>query len=960
MSLSRLIIVIIAAFGGIFPALAQESVNVRFADHPTFSRMVFDWQENVDYRPHLAQGKLEITFEKASTPNLSRLLNDPLNFLTDPEYRISDGNLIVSFRLPRPGKLKHFRLGTKIVFDISGDNSDLISPRQQAAQNRAQNKALPSPIVNSEKNARISTSIAQPDNGHLILGVNNIWDNLRLSYPWNEDVRAAAFIRHNLLWVVFEGKKLVDQESLNRFLGLRIISARQIEHPTMTILFYEVTPGQNIKVQRINRAWHVDLKNAPITPARLIASSNRRASGNKGEIFFYSVENAGEALIIEDPVVGDELAIVPVMSSSQGVLEGQKFAEFQSLATAQGIAVQLNADNLSVKSYRTGVSVAAKEGAKQGLALSRSQLSGKLGVITGAEGDTNGTKLVDFAAWEKGPLEGKDYYANKHEFLYMLANSTDTNRNEIRWGLAKFYLANGRSREAFGVLNVMLDEKPRLIDNPEFRTVLAVSNIKMRRYEEGAKLLIHKALLAEEDAFLWRAVANSALGHHERAFKDYKKGSDSLAQQDPKSQIDFLFAAIRSAYVVADKSFIEFSLSFLRNLPLTAAQYTEVDYWRALLARDNGDIMQAEEMLRGLVKAGVRETASWATLDLINMDFEAKKIDSIEAIDQLEKLRFSWRGDDFELGLLSRLGELYVEQNDFNTGLQTLRLAVTFFEGSPKTAALTHQMSQIYSDLFLKGGAAAMNPIKAVALYSEFRELIPLGNDGDNMTRRLADRLVSLDLLEEAAALLNHQVKFRLKGGAQSVVAERLAMIYMLDSKPDMAMGILRATRDSQIPDDIILRRNMIEARALIELGRYEEAEVMLEEYKTEEADSLRADIYWKSENWDKYISLGNQMLGKRYQDDTQLSPQERLAVLRLSVAYVINNDKEGVKVLRNKYKVHMDNGLYGDTFEVITAEKQLADIDVRRLTKSIASVAKLESFMESYKAEFTKDIVQN
>ncbi len=960
MSLSRLIIVVIAAFGSIIPALAQESVpesvNVRFADHPSFSRMVFDWQENVDYRPHLAQGKLEITFEKASTPNLSRLLNDPLNFLTDPEYRISDGNLIVSFRLPRPGKLKHFRLGTKIVFDISGDNSDLISPRQQAAQNRA----LPSPIVNGENNTRISTSIAQPDNGHLILGVNNIWDNLRLSYPWNEDVRAAAFIRHNLLWVVFEGKKRVDQENLNRFLGLRIISARQIDHPTMTVLLYEVTPGQNIKVQKIGRAWHIDLKNAPTQPAHLIAGSNQRASGNRGENFFYSVENAGEAIVIEDPVIGDELAIVPVMLSSQGVLEGQKFAEFQSLATAQGIAVQLIADNLSIKSYRTGVSVAAKEGAKQGLALSPSLLSGKLGVITEAEGDAAGTRLVDFLEWKKGPLEGEDYHVNKHEFLYMLANSTDTNRNEIRWRLARFYLANGRSREAFGVLNVMLDEDSRLIENPDFRTVLAVTNIKMRRYKEGAKLLHHKALMAEEDAFLWSAVANSALGHHERAFKNYKKGADSLARQDPQSQIIFLLAAIRSAYVVGDKSFIDFGLSFLRGLPLTAAQYTQVDYWQALLARDNGDILQAEEMLRGLVKAGVRETASWATLDLINMDLEAKKIDSIEAIDQLEKLRFSWRGDDFELGLLSRLGDLYVEQNDFNTGLQTLRLAVTFFEGSPKTAALTHQMNRIYSDLFLKGGAAVMNPIKAVALYSEFRELIPLGNDGDNMTRRLADRLVSLDLLEEAAALLNHQVKFRLKGGAQSVVAERLAMIYMLDSKPDMAMGILRATRDSQIPDDIILRRNMIEARALIELGRYEEAEVMLEEYKTEEADSLRADIYWKSEDWDRYISHGNRMLGNRYQDDTLLSPQERLAVLRLSVAYVINNDKEGVKALRNKYKTHMDNGLYGDTFEVITAEKQLADIDVRRLTKSIASVAKLESFMESYRAEFTKDIARN
>lgn len=89
---------------------------MRFANHPTFSRMVFDWQENVDYRPHLAEGKLEITFQKAATPNLSGLMSHPINLLTDPEYRIDGGNLIVSFTLTEPAKLKHFRLDTKIVF----------------------------------------------------------------------------------------------------------------------------------------------------------------------------------------------------------------------------------------------------------------------------------------------------------------------------------------------------------------------------------------------------------------------------------------------------------------------------------------------------------------------------------------------------------------------------------------------------------------------------------------------------------------------------------------------------------------------------------------------------------------------------------------------------------------------------------------------------------------------------
>ncbi len=940
------------------PVMAQEAVEVRNGDHPTFSRIVFDWQEMVSYTPTLTNDRLEIIFDKASIPNWNTLRTEPLKYLMDPEYSIDGGNLIVSFKVTRSGRLKHFRIGTGIAFDVIGNDSDTNVPDETpfATKPIASGDTGPTEQAVSEPE-----SVNLTDGGRMKLTVSRQWDNLRLGFPWKENVPAAAFIRHNQLWVVFEKKKVVDQSDLDRFFGQRVLSARQIDHPTMTVLMYEVMPGQNIKTHRTDAVWYVDLKNSPIAPALPIQTSHQRAARNRGENFFFSVEKSGSVLVLEDPVIGDELAIVPVMESSQGVLHTQKFTEFESLSTAQGIAVGLIADDLNILKFRNGVSVATEGG----LALSRSRLSNKLGMVADNEqdfGQLAGTeeKLVDFAAWEGGPLEEGDYHANKHELLYMLSNSTDSNRSEIRWKLARFYLANGRTREAFGVLNVMLDDDSRLIESPEFRTVLGVTNILMRRFEEGARLLVHKSLLAERDVFLWSAVANSALGNHKRAFDNYKKGSDVLSSHDADSQIRFLFAAIRSAHELGDKDFMEFGLSFLRSLPLNMAQLTEVDYWKALLERDAGNLLQAQDILHGLVKTGVRQTASWAKYDLINMDLQNQKIDATEAVDQLEKLRFAWRGDDFELDLLSRLGDIYVEQNEFNMGLQTLKLAITFFDGSKKTTELTRQMSGIYSDLFLNGGSNILSPVKAVALYSDFQELIPLGKDGDTMTRRLADRLVSLDLLEEAAELLNHQIKFRLKGGAQSVVAARLAMIYLLDSKPELALGILRATRNSQIPDDVQDRRKMIEARTLIELGRFEEAEILIDEYKNAAAEDMRSDIYWKSENWAKFINHKNRMLGNRYQGDGELSAEERLAVLRLSVAYVINDDRAGVKALRNKYKAHMDNGLYGDTFEVITAERQLTDLNLRRLTSSIASVSKLETFMQSYKAEFSGEVVQN
>ena len=69
------------------------------------------------------------------------------------------------------------------------------------------------------------------------------------------------------------------------------------------------------------------------------------------------------------------------------------------------------------------------------------------------------------------------------------------------------------------------------------------------------------------------------------------------------------------------------------------------------------------------------------------------------------------------------------------------------------------------------------------------------------MIRRLADRLVSVDLLDQAAELLQHQVDHRLQGAARAQVATRLAVIYLMNRKPDRALAVLQATRMADLSE---------------------------------------------------------------------------------------------------------------------------------------------------------------
>src|SRR5207237_256764 len=82
-------------------------------------------------------------------------------------------------------------------------------------------------------------------------------------------------------------------------------------------------------------------------------------------------------------------------------------------------------------------------------------------------------------------------------------------------------------------------------------------------------------------------------------------------------------------------------------------------------------------------------------------------------------------------------------------------------------------------------------------------ELTPIGRRGDEMIRRLADRLVAVDLLDQAAELLQHQVDHRLQGAARSQVATRLAVVYLMNRKPDRTLAALRATRSADLSNEL-------------------------------------------------------------------------------------------------------------------------------------------------------------
>ena len=150
----------------------------------------------------------------------------------------------------------------------------------------------------------------------------------------------------------------------------------------------------------------------------------------------------------------------------------------------------------------------------------------------------------------------------------------------------------------------------------------------------------------------------------------------------------------------------------------------------------------------------------------------------------MRTLRFRWRGDGLEMKTLRKLARSISRGGNGATACKTLRVAT---QNSQRRLARGPRRTICAPPSSICSSRAAPTRCRrceALALFYDNIDLTPIGPDGDEMIRRMADRLVAVDLLGPAANLLAYQVDKRLDGVAKAQVATKLAAIYLMDHKP--------------------------------------------------------------------------------------------------------------------------------------------------------------------------------
>ena len=238
-------------------------------------------------------------------------------------------------------------------------------------------------------------------------------------------------------------------------------------------------------------------------------------------------------------------------------------------------------------------------------------------------------------------------------------------------------------------------------------------------------------------------------------------------------------------------------------------------------------------------------------------------------------------------------------------------------------------------------------------MFYEFRELTPIGRRGDEMIRRLADRLVAVDLLDQASELLQYQVDKRLEGAARAQVAARLAMVYLTNRKPDRAIAALRTTRIADLSGELRQQRLLLEARAQSDVGRHDLALDIISNITGREAIRLRSDIYWAARQWRESSEQIELYYGDRWRDFKPLNPVEKGDVIRAVVGYALAEDAIGLARFREKYAPLMSGEADRAAFETASKPAASNSAEFGQIAKMAASVDTLDGFLREMKARF-------
>ena len=969
-------------------------IKLRTGAYEKFTRLVFDWPKDVSYQVFPGAGKMTVRFNALARADVSALARFSPPWVKNASWRIEGASTVFEFETDSDSGYHDFKDGSHVVLDILAPKTDgaAYTPPGTAKPTVKKMEAAAKPVAaktgtsaaQAQAIAQVAAKLAAPDKSKVepkaaetkpapkhdtkteakhedtkpapqphappaqaaevtpaetipVADAKRTRDGVVITFKGAGGRASAVFVRGLTAWVVLENAPNFDARNLKASLGDFAAGIEAVSSNGLGILRITLKAPAEIGARGMGPNLEVEIA-ASVAPAPVTIGFARNQSDPRRASLSTLLPAADHAFQLMDPAGGDLLTVIPAQPG-RGIPNIRYFADFAALPSASGLVITPFADDLQVDVDNARVSIARPSG----LALTPPQMPvAQSPSALAKSGD--GPSYMNFAKW--GEASAGSFLATERKLTQIVAQADRRKSGAARLTLARFYLANGFAAESLGLLNLMQANDPALAGDAQLVTMRAVADYMMGRYRDAHNDLAGPGFDADRHAAFWRGLIEARLEDWKSAHAHLEQAGPVMNRYSDAWRATATLADAESALGLGRLDLADAALSRMpKALDEKHALAAELIQARVLAAQNR--YTDAAKHFATVQKGGDEGLAAQAIFHHTIAALNAGAVTRPQAIEQLEKLRFRWRGDGLELRTLRKLASLYFDGGKWREGLKTLRVATQNFNGANAARVAQDDMRGAFVNLFLKGGADKMKPVDALALFYDNLDLTPIGPDGDDMIRRMADRLVAVDLLGPAANLLAYQVDKRLDGIAKAQVATRLAAVYLMDHKADKAVAAIRDSQITGLPEDEMHQRLLLQARAFAALKQWDNALDLIAVDQSDDVKRLRADIYWEAGNWAVAGQKAEELLGTRWNDAVPLTITERSQLLRAAVAYSLANDEAGLARIRTQFTPKMKGTPDGNLFAVLSADIDQHGLAFRDAAAKIASVDTLQAFMK-------------
>ena len=884
------------------PAAAKgPALQIQVGQTKDLSHIEFHWAGGARFTAKRDGQSLTLHFSRDADPDLSRLRVDPPPFLQTAELRHGKGGSDLVMTL-KPGADAKTGEADGAIFV----NLFQAPPAADAAALAAAAAAAPRPDP-------------RPANGVVRMKGEIVSGQILLHFPWRAPLGAASFRRGDGIWLVFDTPIKLDVSSQPPqtpiFKGLKVINGA-----TFSAIRVTSPGGAAARAWADGPVWTLAIGPglqgwpAPIKAMRDDAAPSGTLKAQ--------MAGATKVVWIDDPTVGDRIGAVTALSPSKGLGGRREFVDVNLLPSAQGLAFEPVAEDLSVAFDSDWVRITRPKG----LTLSSpSALAGRGVVDIGLPQPASMPALVDYVNWSRTGAGG---FLGRYDDLQNAA-ATEINKEaggdkqagvKARMALARFLAGSELSYEAIGVLNLIGKIHPEMMADPEFRGLRGAARAMAGRYKEAANDFSVPVLADDPSSNLWRAYIAASQSDWAAAKNGFVHGMSAMNQFAPAWQARFARAYGETSVQLGNLDVASTEVALALAQARDPTELLAGQLLQARLIEAQGFPKRALVIYDQVARSPLDQLSAPALLHATQIRLTQNQLNASQAEQIYDGLRYRWRGDATELKIIRTLGQLYLSQGHYREALEVMRSAGITTD-SPEANALQADLGKAFRVLFLDGAADGMEPVQALALFTDFKDLTPVGADGDLMVRKMVQRLVNVDLLDQASDLLKYQVDNRLDGIPKAQVATDLATLYLMNRKPEQAIEALNNSRTTILPAALNNQRRTVEARAWLALNQNDHALELVGKDGGADSDDIRAEVAWRLHQWPQVAGLMEKLLGERWKNQgAPLSGEEEARLLRAGIAYSLANDDPALDRLRAHFEPMVDKSSMPEALRVALA----------------------------------------